>query len=154
MYNPYLGNYMDLGEDVRAYLERDNIFPYSQDNSGINSLYQTNLADITSSMEAPAPDAQPQGLEALLQNIGIDPGFINQYTQARFYGNEEDGKDLGEQYGNMGRPSFLGFTGDLSAQTGRNITDQDPGNDSTINRAETYQDVLNAYRNLRSQEGA
>jgi len=129
---------------------------------GLASLPQVAPAQKTMTLATPEPEPEPTPapepapaptLEELLKNIGIASSYINTYTQPRFLGSDEsDGsgkKDLGEMYGNIGRPSFLGFTGDLSAQTGRTIRDEAPGGNYDIQRPETYRDVLNAYN--RSQ---
>jgi len=140
--------------------ERETLFlQYMQNLYGYNPSFLNTIPSYVEAEKklAPAPKpAQPQGLESLLKNIGIDSSYINMYTQPRFFetnsGNDgglQDGKELGEQYANKGRPSFLGFTGDLSAQTGRTIRDNAPGGNYDIQRPETYRDVLNAYN--RSQ---
>ena len=138
---------------------------------GIASLPQVAPAQKVMTLATPEPEPTPAPkptpkptpkpaptLQELLKNIGIGSSYINMYTQPRFFktnsGNDgglQDGKELGEQYANKGRPSFLGFTGDLSAQTGRTIRDEAPGGNYDIQRPETYRDVLNAYN--RSQYG-
>lgn len=145
--------------------ERDTLFmQYIQNLYGYNPNYLSTIPSYVEAQKrlAPAPaPAQPQGLESLLTNIGVDPSYFNMYTQGRgptkreLEGGESGGPtvDLGEQYDDIGIPSFLGFTGDLGATTGRTIRVDAPGDD-VIRRAETYQDVLNAYRRQKSQEGA
>ena len=124
-------------------------------------IAEANYEITSSGLQPKAPPPTPP-LEELLKNIGVDSSYFNMYTQGRAPSNYElssgdaggPTKDLGEQYSDLGRPSFLGFTGDLGATTGRTIRVDSNTSDNVIRRAETYQDVLNAYRRQKSQEGA
>ena len=137
---------------------------------GIASLPQVAPAQKTMTLATPKPKPTPTPapkpapaptLQELLTNIGVDPSYFNMYTQGRGPTDHElDGsesgaggsgsRDLGEQYSDPGMPSFLGFTGDLGATTGRTISVDSNTGDDVIRRAETYQDVFNAYRSHRN----
>jgi hypothetical protein len=111
---------------------------------------------------APAPAPKPQGLRSLLEPYNLSSNDYRIFTQSRAptnsekIGGESGGptKDLYEQYADLGRPSFLGFTGDLGAKTGRTIRVDSNRGDDVIRRAETYRDVLNAYQRYKSSQGA
>ena len=110
----------------------------------------------------PLSASQPQGLESLLEPYNLSSYDYRMFTQGReptqmeLRGGDAGGptKELGEQYANLGRPSFLGFTGDLEAKTGRTIKVDSTQGDDVIRRAETYRDVLNSLRRYQSQQGA
>jgi hypothetical protein len=111
---------------------------------------------------APASAPKPQGLRSLLEPYNLSSYDYRMFTQGReptqmeLRGGDAGGatKQLGEQYADLGKPSFLGFTGDLGATTGRTIRVDSNRGDDVIRRAETYRDVLNSLRRYQSQQGA
>ena len=111
---------------------------------------------------APASAPKPQGLRSLLEPYNLSSYDYRMFTQGReptqmeLRGGDAGGatKQLGEQYADLGKPSFLGFTGDLGAKTGRTIRVDSNTGDNVIRRAETYRDVLNSLRRYQSQQGA
>ena len=168
LYQGYLGN---IPEDIESYIGQR---PSSV--SGIMNLYSPQ--GFSGAYRQFSPEqiqeagfevgnqgiqkTQPQGLESLLAPYNLSSQEYRMFTQGReptqieLRGGDAGGptKELGETYADLGKPSFLGFTGDLGAQTGRTIRVDSNRGDDVITRPETYKDVLGFLQKYRSQQGA
>ena len=156
------------------YLARPQISQPVSPTAGLQSIIDRNEAIMNvpvppvptptpSSKPSPSPSSKPTpSLRSLLEPYNLSSYDYRMFTQGReptqmeLRGGDAGGatKQLGEQYADLGKPSFLGFTGDLGATTGRTIRVDSNRGDDVIRRAETYRDVLNSLRRYQSQQGA
>ena len=169
LYQGYLGN---IPENIESYIGQR-----PQSLSGIMNLYTPQ--DFSGAYRQFSPEQikeagfevgnqgiqktqpKPQGLRSLLEPYNLSSYDYRMFTRGReptqmeLRGGDAGGprQELGEQYADLGKPSFLGFTGDLGAKTGRTIRVDSNRGDDVIRRAETYRDVLDSLRRYQSQQG-
>jgi len=98
---------------------------------------------------APAPTPTPQGTETiagLASRYNLSPGIVAQFSQQN---KPRSGNDADPEP----RPTFYGYSGDLSGLTGRYLSASDIGSESGPGRPETYADVLARARRAEQERG-
>ena len=98
---------------------------------------------------APTPTPKPQGIETiagLASRYNLSPGIVAQFIQQN---KPRSGNDADPEP----RPTFYGYSGDLSGLTGRYLSQSDLGLESGRGRPETYADVLARARIAEQERG-
>ena len=151
LYQSYLGN---IPENIESYIGQRpssvsgimNLYS-PQDFSGVYRQFspaqiaEANYQITNSGLQPKAPPPKPQGIETiadLARRYNLSPDIVAQFSQQN--------KPRSEP-----RPTFYGYSGDLSGLTGRWLGQSELGLDSGRGRPETYADVL-ARAKIAEQE--
>lgn len=113
------------------------------------NLYTNYLNGIMSAIPQSTPQGIPQGIQTLNHLIDINnlsPAIVAQFSQ-------QNKPRLGNDADPEPRPTFYGYSGDLSGLTGRYLSQSDLGLESGRGRPETYADVLARARIAEQERG-
>jgi hypothetical protein len=117
------------------------------------NLYRNYLNGIMSAIPQSTPQSTlqstPQGIETiagLASRYNLSPDIVAQFSQQN---KPRSGNDADPEP----RPTFYGYSGDLSGLTGRYLSQSDLGLESGRGRPETYADVLARARIAEQERG-
>jgi len=120
-------------------MDEDNLFFVPN----LNEVYNNYLQGIMSLL----PQSTPQGIETiagLASRYNLSPDIVTQFSQ-------QNKPRLGNDTDPEPRPTFYGYSGDLSGLTGRYLSQADLGLQSGQGRPETYADVLARARRAEQE---